>query len=133
MNIVFNILYLAPCRRAMVEMYMDVTLHFCVLFSMIIDKPNKGELTSLNSFSKAIEKAADNQKVVEAIGVPLVRGPWYEASLEVGHRRRSVSCTFPVSGPHGSGFFQIEATRNGGWCSILSLLCLISCAPDTTR
>jgi len=63
--------------------------------------------------SKAIEKAADNQKVVEAIGVPLVRGPWYEASLEVGHRRRSVSCTFPVSGPHGSGFFQIEATRNG--------------------
>lgn len=63
--------------------------------------------------TKAIEKAADNQKVVEAIGVPLVRGPWYEASLEVGHRRRSVSCTFPVSGPHGSGFFQIEATRNG--------------------
>ncbi|RLN33250.1 putative protein kinase superfamily protein [Panicum miliaceum] len=59
--------------------------------------------------TKVIEKAADNQKVVEAIGVPLVRGPWYEASLEVGHRRRSVSCTFPVSGPHGSGFFQIEA------------------------
>ncbi|XP_025800819.1 uncharacterized protein LOC112880421 isoform X2 [Panicum hallii] len=63
--------------------------------------------------NKAIEKAADNQKVIEAIGVPLVRGPWYEASLEVGHRRRSVSCAFPVSGPHGSGFFQIEATRNG--------------------
>ncbi|XP_025800818.1 uncharacterized protein LOC112880421 isoform X1 [Panicum hallii] len=63
--------------------------------------------------TKAIEKAADNQKVIEAIGVPLVRGPWYEASLEVGHRRRSVSCAFPVSGPHGSGFFQIEATRNG--------------------
>ncbi|CAL5075428.1 unnamed protein product [Urochloa decumbens] len=63
--------------------------------------------------TKAIEKAADNPKVVEAIGVPIVRGPWYEASLDVGHRRRSVSCTFPVSGPHGSGSFQIEATRNG--------------------
>ncbi|XP_066389933.1 uncharacterized protein [Miscanthus floridulus] len=63
--------------------------------------------------TKAIEHAADNPAVVEAIGAPIVRGPWYEASLEVGHRRRSVSCTFPVSGPHGSGFLQIKATRNG--------------------
>nr|CAB3456600.1 unnamed protein product [Digitaria exilis] len=63
--------------------------------------------------TKAIEKAADNPKVVETIGVPILRGPWYEASLSVGHQRRSVSCTFPVSGPHGSGSFQIEATRNG--------------------
>nr|CAB3452903.1 unnamed protein product [Digitaria exilis] len=65
--------------------------------------------------TKAIEKAADNPKIVETIGVPILRGPWYEASLSVGHRRRSVSCTFPVSGPHGSGSFQIEATGNGGW------------------
>ncbi|PWZ12538.1 hypothetical protein Zm00014a_014871 [Zea mays] len=63
--------------------------------------------------TKAIEHAADNPAVVEAIGVPIVRGPWYDASLEVGHRRRSVSCTFPVSGPHGSGFLQIKATRDG--------------------
>ncbi|CAN6203879.1 unnamed protein product [Urochloa humidicola] len=63
--------------------------------------------------TKAIEKAADNPEVVKAIGVPIVRGPWYEASLDVGHRRRSVSCTFPVSGPHGSGSIQIEAIRNG--------------------
>ncbi|EER96396.1 hypothetical protein BDA96_02G145800 [Sorghum bicolor] len=63
--------------------------------------------------TKAIEHAADNPAVVEAIGAPIVRGPWYESSLMVGHRRRSVSCTFPVSGPHGSGFLQIKATRNG--------------------
>ncbi|KAL6838473.1 hypothetical protein ACP4OV_031718 [Aristida adscensionis] len=63
--------------------------------------------------TKAIEKASDNPKVVEAVGVPIVRGPWYDASLVVGHRRRSVSCTFPVSGPQGSGFFQIKAIRNG--------------------
>ncbi|KAF8675211.1 hypothetical protein HU200_047878 [Digitaria exilis] len=92
---------------------MDVTSHFCLLSSMIPLNPNKRQLTSLNVFSKAIEKAADNPKVVETIGVPILRGPWYEASLSVGHQRRSVSCTFPVSGPHGSGSFQIEATRNG--------------------
>ncbi|KAJ1281247.1 hypothetical protein BS78_04G292500 [Paspalum vaginatum] len=62
---------------------------------------------------KAIERAADSTKVVEAIGVPIVRGPWYDASLVVGHRRRSVSCTFPVSGPHGSGFLQVKAIQNG--------------------
>ncbi|KAB8088969.1 hypothetical protein EE612_013761, partial [Oryza sativa] len=64
--------------------------------------------------SKAIKKATENQEVVEAIGVPIVRGPWYDASLAVGHRRRSVSCTFPVSGPQGSGIFQFKAIRNGG-------------------
>ncbi|XP_062193195.1 uncharacterized protein LOC133896613 [Phragmites australis] len=70
-------------------------------------------LTFVNAFRKAIGKATDNPEVVEAIGVPIVRGPWYDASLAGGHRRRSVSCTFPVSGPHGSGFLQIKAIRNG--------------------
>lgn len=92
---------------------MHVTLHFS-LFVL------KEKITSLNAFRKAIEHAADNPAVVEAIGVPIVRGPWYDASLEVGHRRRSVSCTFPVSGPHGSGFLQIKATRDGGLFSVFS-------------
>ncbi|KAG2633702.1 hypothetical protein PVAP13_2NG029800 [Panicum virgatum] len=74
--------------------------------------PSTTSPSSMDAHLRQLKKAADNQKVVEAIGVPLVRGPWYEASLEVGHQRKSVSCTFPVSGPHGSGFFQIEATRN---------------------
>ncbi|XP_019709455.1 uncharacterized protein [Elaeis guineensis] len=63
--------------------------------------------------SKAIEKASQNQKIVETLGVPLVRGPWYDASLAVGHKRHSVSCTFPVSGPQGSGIFQLKAIRVG--------------------
>ncbi|KAF7051774.1 hypothetical protein CFC21_059978 [Triticum aestivum] len=63
--------------------------------------------------SKAIDKASENPEVVQAIGVPIVRGPWYDASVVLGHRRRSVSCTFPVTGPRGSGVFQIEAIRNG--------------------
>ncbi|XP_038970876.1 uncharacterized protein LOC103714897 isoform X2 [Phoenix dactylifera] len=63
--------------------------------------------------SKAIEEASQNQKIIETIGVPIVRGPWYDASLAVGHRRRSVSCTFPVSGPQGSGIFQLKAIRHG--------------------
>ncbi|KAI7743602.1 hypothetical protein M8C21_000801 [Ambrosia artemisiifolia] len=63
--------------------------------------------------SKAMEKASKNQAVVEAIGEPITRGPWYNASLAVTHRRHSVSCTFPVSGPHGTGIFQLRAVRNG--------------------
>ncbi|KAJ4773608.1 cytochrome oxidase complex assembly protein [Rhynchospora pubera] len=63
--------------------------------------------------SKAIEKASENSTIVEAIGLPIVRGPWYDASLAVGHKRRSVSCTFPVSGPHGSAIFQLKAIRAG--------------------
>ncbi|XP_037419477.1 uncharacterized protein LOC119284476 [Triticum dicoccoides] len=63
--------------------------------------------------SKAIDKASENPEVVQAIGVPIARGPWYDASVVLGHRRRSVSCTFPVTGPRGSGVFQIEAVRNG--------------------
>ncbi|VAH86959.1 unnamed protein product [Triticum turgidum subsp. durum] len=63
--------------------------------------------------SKAIDKASENPEVVQAIGVPIARGPWYDASVVLGHRRRSVACTFPVTGPRGSGVFQIEAVRNG--------------------
>ncbi|CAN6486041.1 unnamed protein product [Victoria cruziana] len=63
--------------------------------------------------SKAIEKASENQRITEAIGQPIVRGPWYNASLAVAHRRHSVSCTFPVSGPKGSGIFQLKAVRHG--------------------
>ncbi|KAJ4851334.1 hypothetical protein Tsubulata_005701 [Turnera subulata] len=63
--------------------------------------------------NKAIEKATDNQAIKDAIGEPIVKGPWYNASLAVAHKRHSVSCTFPVSGPHGNGLFQLKAVRNG--------------------
>ncbi|XP_022771342.1 uncharacterized protein LOC111314345 isoform X1 [Durio zibethinus] len=64
--------------------------------------------------SKAMEKASKNQAIIDAIGEPIKKGPWYNASLAVAHKRRSVSCTFPVSGPQGSGVLQLKAVRNGG-------------------
>eukprot|EP00262_Sarcandra_glabra_P008906 TRINITY_DN22847_c0_g1_i1.p1 TRINITY_DN22847_c0_g1~~TRINITY_DN22847_c0_g1_i1.p1 ORF type:complete len:195 (-),score=24.98 TRINITY_DN22847_c0_g1_i1:204-788(-) len=71
--------------------------------------------------SKAIEKASQNQTIKDALGEPIVRGPWYNASLGVAHRRHSVSCTFPVSGPQGTGIFQLKAIRQGenAWFSFL--------------
>ncbi|XP_074563256.1 uncharacterized protein LOC141819898 [Curcuma longa] len=63
--------------------------------------------------SKAIEKASQNQQIVELLGSPIVRGPWYDASLAVGRRRHSVSSTFPVSGPQGTGIFHLKAIRRG--------------------
>jgi hypothetical protein len=71
-----------------------------------------------------MEKASNSQAIKDAIGEPIVKGPWYNASLAVAHKRQSVSCTFPVSGPHGNGVFQLKAVRNGGLC-ISDLLCLI--------
>lgn len=68
------------------------------------------------SCSKALEKASKNKPIIDAIGEPIVRGPWYNASLAVAHQRHSVSCTFPVSGPQGTGIFQLKAVRNGGLC-----------------
>ncbi|XP_042973853.1 uncharacterized protein LOC122305397 [Carya illinoinensis] len=71
--------------------------------------------------SKALEKASKNRAVIDAIGEPILKGPWYNASLAVTHKRHSVSCTFPVSGPQGSGTFQLKAVRNGdeSWLSFL--------------
>ncbi|XP_043703460.1 uncharacterized protein LOC122653621 isoform X1 [Telopea speciosissima] len=63
--------------------------------------------------SKAMEKASQNQAIKDALGEPIVKGPWYNASLAVAHRRHSVSCTFPVSGPQGTGVFQLRAVRHG--------------------
>ncbi|KAK7336912.1 hypothetical protein VNO77_17465 [Canavalia gladiata] len=69
--------------------------------------------------SKAMEKATKNQAIIDAIGEPIVKGPWYKASLAVAHKRHSVSCSFPVSGPLGSGLLQLKAVRNGddSWSS----------------
>jgi hypothetical protein len=77
-------------------------------------------------FSKALEKASKNKALIDAIGEPIVRGPWYNASLAVAHKRHSVSCTFPVSGPQGSGVFQLKAVRNGGLYYLILLLQLQS-------
>ena len=63
--------------------------------------------------SKAMEKVSKNQAIIDSIGEPIVKGPWYNASLAVAHERRSVSCSFPVSGPQGNGVLQLKAVRNG--------------------
>ncbi|KAG9160792.1 hypothetical protein Leryth_008627 [Lithospermum erythrorhizon] len=79
------------------------------------------DVTGLLHFSKAMERASKNQAIIEAIGEPIKRGPWYNASLAVAHKRHSVSCTFPVTGPQGTGIFQLKAVRNGddSWLSFL--------------
>ncbi|KAJ7977171.1 Cytochrome oxidase assembly protein [Quillaja saponaria] len=71
--------------------------------------------------SKAIEKASTNKALIDAIGEPIVKGPWYNASLAVALKRQSVSCTFPVSGPQGTGVLQMKGVRNGDdrWFSFL--------------
>ncbi|KAH1195065.1 hypothetical protein GmHk_19G055679 [Glycine max] len=60
-----------------------------------------------------MEKVSKNQALIDAIGEPIVKGPWYNASLSVAHKRHSVSCSFPVSGPQGTGVLQLKAVRNG--------------------
>ncbi|XP_059660167.1 uncharacterized protein LOC132306682 [Cornus florida] len=63
--------------------------------------------------SKAMEKASKNQALIDAIGEPIVKGPWYNASLAVALKRQSVSCKFPISGPQGTGIFQLKAVHSG--------------------
>uniref|UniRef100_A0A0D9W1Z3 Uncharacterized protein n=1 Tax=Leersia perrieri TaxID=77586 RepID=A0A0D9W1Z3_9ORYZ len=75
----------------------------------------------LSCSSQAIEKASQNQQIVDAIGTPIVRGPWYSASIAVNHARHSVSCTFPVSAPQGNGLLKFKAVRLGddSWFSFM--------------
>nr|AHW98565.1 hypothetical protein [Oryza punctata] len=75
----------------------------------------------LSCSSQAIEKASQNHQIVNAIGAPIVRGPWYCASLAVNHARHSVSCTFPISAPQGNGLLKFKAVRSGdeSWFSFL--------------
>ncbi|KAL9300052.1 putative cytochrome oxidase assembly protein [Arabidopsis thaliana] len=63
--------------------------------------------------SKAMEKVMNSKAMIEAIGEPIEKGPWYNASLAVSHQRHSVSCSFPVIGPQGTGILHLKAVRNG--------------------
>uniref|UniRef100_M1CNJ7 Uncharacterized protein n=1 Tax=Solanum tuberosum TaxID=4113 RepID=M1CNJ7_SOLTU len=78
-----------------------------------VEKINELYSLMMSMISKALERASKNKPIIDAIGEPIVRGPWYNASLAVAHQRQSVSCTFPVSGPQGTGIFQLKAVRNG--------------------
>ncbi|KAK4801781.1 hypothetical protein SAY86_022268 [Trapa natans] len=68
-----------------------------------------------------MEKASNNQGLKDVLGEPIEKGPWYNATLAVSHKRRSASCTFPVSGPRGNGILQLKAMKNGddNWLSYL--------------
>lgn len=61
-----------------------------------------------------MEKVMTSKAMIEAIGEPIEKGPWYSASLAVSHQRHSVSCSFPVIGPQGTGILHLKAVRNGG-------------------
>lgn len=74
-----------------------------------------GTLCSRLFTRKAIEKASQSQEFTDALGEPIVRGPWHAASLAVGRRRETVSCKFPVSGPKGNAILKIKAVSTGGW------------------
>ncbi|CAN7047444.1 hypothetical protein IGI04_025486 [Brassica rapa subsp. trilocularis] len=63
--------------------------------------------------SKAMEKVMRNKAMIQAIGEPIEKGPWYNASLAVSQQRHSVSCSFPVVGPQGTGILHLKAVRNG--------------------
>ncbi|KAL6214476.1 hypothetical protein ACLB2K_013910 [Fragaria x ananassa] len=54
--------------------------------------------------SKAMKKASKDPAIQEALGEPVLKGPWYNAQLGVAHKRQSVSCKFPVYGPKGQEF-----------------------------
>ncbi|KAL6217615.1 hypothetical protein ACLB2K_010832 [Fragaria x ananassa] len=69
--------------------------------------------------SKAMEKASKDPAIREALGEPVLKGPWYNAQLGVAHKRQSVSCKFPVYGPKGTGVLSVKAVRDGddSWMS----------------
>uniref|UniRef100_A0A8I6XLF8 Uncharacterized protein n=1 Tax=Hordeum vulgare subsp. vulgare TaxID=112509 RepID=A0A8I6XLF8_HORVV len=68
----------------------------------------------LSCSSQAMEKATQNKLVAGATSEPIARGPWYSAFIIVNHAKRSVSCTFPVSGPQGDGLLKFKVVRLGG-------------------
>ncbi|PRQ25709.1 putative cytochrome oxidase assembly protein [Rosa chinensis] len=71
--------------------------------------------------SKAMEKASKDPAIRDALGEPVLKGPWYNAQLGVAHKRQSVSCKFPVYGPKGTGVLSVKAVRDGddSWISYL--------------
>ncbi|WOH01810.1 hypothetical protein DCAR_0521195 [Daucus carota subsp. sativus] len=76
--------------------------------------------------SEALEKASTDETVINAIGDPIVRGPWYNAALAVTHRRHSVSRTIPVYGPQGTGVFPLRAVHDKGFIHHSELSSLLS-------
>ncbi|GJP59153.1 hypothetical protein CLOP_g8804 [Closterium sp. NIES-67] len=69
--------------------------------------------------SEALEVANQNEQLKAAIGSPVRRGPWYNATIGITHGGRAASATFPVEGPKGSALFHLRAIRTHGGRSTL--------------
>nr|GEV45976.1 hypothetical protein [Tanacetum cinerariifolium] len=52
---------------------------------------NAGPRTGPKYVRKALEKASKSQAVIDAIEEPIARGPWYNTSLVVTHKRHSAT------------------------------------------
>ncbi|XP_010415840.1 PREDICTED: uncharacterized protein LOC104701788 isoform X2 [Camelina sativa] len=100
------------CSRFLITADTNLTM-ICYQWDGFIDiRINFERQRNLNS-CKAMEKVINSKAMIEAIGEPIEKGPWYSASLAVSHQRHSVSCSFPVIGPQGTGILHLKAVRNG--------------------
>lgn len=62
----------------------------------------------------ALAAASQREEFTSLVGTPVALGPWYNTTLGVSHGGRSVSATFPVTGPNGSAMVHARALRMRG-------------------
>lgn len=71
--------------------------------------------------SKALERAARNETLKQALGTPIERQAWYKATIGFAHKGCAVSCSFPLAGSHGTAEIRLRAVRpkeTGMWNNV---------------
>ena len=66
------------------------------------------------AYEHAMEVAAEHPAVTEATGLPIEAGWFVSGNVESNTQTGHADLSIPISGPDGSGYLQVQATKNVG-------------------
>jgi len=66
------------------------------------------------AYENALEVAAGHPAVLEVTGEPVEAGWFVSGNINTNNQTGRADLSIPISGPDGSGYIQVEATKNGG-------------------
>jgi len=73
-----------------------------------------GMMKQSDAYKIAVDRAQQNQSVIDALGSPISAGTFVSGSSHVEGPSGDAKLSIPISGPKGKGTVYVEATKSAG-------------------
>ena len=91
-----------------------VVLMCFVAFPLLIVTFVFSLMKSSDAYEQAVEMAAANTAVIEALGTPIKEGFFVTGNIHTSNNSGNADLSIPISGPEGKARIHLVATKAGG-------------------